>query len=163
MKDMTAESEEIAMIKLRGMYNYCNGGVCRHKAILRYFGQDLKKSNCAACDICLGELECIDDALVTAQKILSCILRLNQRFGSDYTASVLTGSEDKRIILNKHDKLSTYSLLSDYSKHTVHDWIEQLIGQDYIEKTGQYNILNVTKKGWAVLKGNEPPRCSNQH
>ena len=29
---------------------------------------------------------------------------------------------------------------------------------DYIEKTSQYNILNVTKKGWAVLKGNETPR-----
>jgi ATP-dependent DNA helicase RecQ len=108
--------------------------------------------------MCLGELECIDDALVTAQKILSCIIRLDQRFGSDYTASVLTGSEDKRIISNNHNKLSTYGLLSDYSKHTVHDWIEQLVGQDYIEKSGQFNILNVTKKGWAVLKGKETPR-----
>lgn len=158
MSDMEPEAQEIAMIKLRGMYNYCTGGVCRHKAILRYFGQDLGKDNCDGCDVCLGELDCIGDALVTAQKILSCVLRLDQRFGGGYTALVLTGSEEKRIIENNHNKLSTYGLLSDYSKHTVHDWIEQLIGQDYIEKTGEYNVLNVMEKGWGILKGKETPR-----
>jgi len=158
MRNMAAESEKIAMNKLRAIYNYCNAGVCRHKAILRYFGQNLQKSNCAACDICLGDLESLDDSLITAQKILSCILRLDQRFGNNYTASVLTGSEDERIISNNHNKLSTYGLLSDYSKDNVRDWIEQLVGQDYIEKTGQYNVLNITKKGWDVLKGNEIPR-----
>jgi ATP-dependent DNA helicase RecQ len=140
------------------MYNYCTGGVCRHKAILRYFGQELDKDNCAACDMCLGELDCVDDALVTAQKILSCILRLGERFGGDYTASVLTGSQEKRIMENSHNQLSTYGLLSDYSKHIVHNWIDQLTGQGYIEKAGEYNILNVTARGWEVLKGQKTPR-----
>ncbi len=158
MSDMEPEAREIAMVKLGRMYNYCTGGVCRHKAILRYFGQDLDKSDCGACDMCLGELDCMDDALVTAQKILSCVLRLDQRFGGGYTASVLTGSKDKRILENSHDTLSTYGLLSDCSKQTVHDWIEQLVGQDYLEKTGEYNVLNVTEKGWHVLKGKETPR-----
>ncbi len=158
MRDMPVEAQKIAMIKLGRMYSYCTGGVCRHKAILRYFGQNLNKDNCAACDMCLGELDYIKDGLVTAQKILSCIVRLEQRFGGNYTALVLTGSEDKRIIENNHDKLSTYGLLGDYSKYIVHDWIEQLTGQDYIEKTGEYNVLNVTGKGWRVLKGTEAPR-----
>jgi len=158
MSDMPAEAQEIAMVKLGKIYNYCTGGICRHKAILRYFGQDLNKDNCRACDMCLGELDCIEDALITAQKILSCILRLDQQFGGSYTASVLTGSEEKRIIENNHNELSTYGLLSDYSKHTVHDWIEQLVGQDYVEKTGEYNVLNVTEKGWSVLKSKETPR-----
>jgi ATP-dependent DNA helicase RecQ len=158
MRDMPAEAYKIAMVKLGGIYSYCTGGTCRHKTILRYFGQDLNKDTCAACDMCLGELDCLDDSLVTAQKILSCIVRLNQQFGGSYTALVLTGSEDKRIIENCHDKLSTYGLLSDYSKHTVHDWIEQLVGQEYIEKAGEYNVLNVTAKGWAVLKGQATPR-----
>jgi len=158
MRDMHAEAQKIAMIKLSRMYSYCTGGVCRHKAIIRYFGQDINKDNCQACDMCLGELDCIDDSLVTAQKILSCIARLDQRFGGNYTASVLTGSEDKRIIENGHNKLSTYGLLNDYSKHIVHDWIEQLTGQDYIKKTSEYNVLNITEKGWHVLKGKETPR-----
>ncbi len=158
MSGMPSEAQEIAMVKLGKMYNYCTGGVCRHKAILRYFGQDLDKNKCEACDVCLDELDLIDNALVTSQKILSCIIRLDQRFGGGYTASVLTGSQDKRIMENNHDKLSTYGLLNDYSKHIVHDWIEQLVGQDYVEKTGEYNVLNVTKKGWDVLKGKETPR-----
>jgi ATP-dependent DNA helicase RecQ len=158
MSDMEPEAYKIAMIKLNKMYNYCTGGVCRHKAVLRYFGQTLEKDNCAACDMCLGELDSIKDALETSQKIISCIVRLGQRFGGGYTAAVLTGSSDKRILENRHDALSTYGLLSDHSKHTVHDWIEQLEGQAYIEKVGEYNVLNVTEKGWQVLKGDETPR-----
>jgi ATP-dependent DNA helicase RecQ len=158
MKDMPEDAKNIALIKLSKMYDYCTGGICRHKAILNYFGQNHGKDNCAACDICLGELNCVEDSLVTSQKILSCIIRLDQRFGADYTASVLTGSRDKRIIQNSHDKLSTYGLLSDFSKNNVRDWIEQLAGQGYIEKTGDYNVLNVTPKGWTVLKGRQTPR-----
>ncbi|MEJ2703677.1 MAG: RQC domain-containing protein, partial [Sedimentisphaerales bacterium] len=158
MRDMQPEAHEIAMSKLNQMYDYCTGGVCRHMAILRYFGQRYDKPNCAACDVCLGELDYMADALETAQKILSCILRLGERFGAAYTAAVLTGSSDKRILDNKHDTLSTYGLLSDHSKHTVHDWIEQLEGQDCIRKVGDYNVLNVTQKGWQILKGEETPR-----
>lgn len=158
MKDMPPEAHNIAMTKLSRMYDYCTGCLCRHKAILRYFGQNLDKDNCAACDMCLGELDCIEDGLVTAQKILSCIIRLDQRFGGDYTALVLTGSQDKRITQNNHDTLSTYGLLGDYSKNNVRDWIEQLTGQGYIEKTGEYNVLNVTGKGWEILKGRQTPR-----
>jgi len=156
--DMKPDAYDIAMIKLNRMYRYCTGGLCRHKAILRYFGQAYDKTNCAACDMCLGELDYMDDSLQTAQKILSCILRLEQRFGAGYTAAVLIGSADQRILDNGHDALSTYGLLGEHSKHTVHDWIEQLEGQTYIEKVGEYNVLNVTQKGWQVLKGNETPR-----
>jgi len=158
MKDMEPEAQEIALIKLSRMYSYCTGGVCRHKAILRYFGQNLDKSNCEACDVCLGELSHIEDALVISQKILSCIIRLDERFGGNYTALVLTGSREKRIIENGHDALSTYGLLSDYSKDTVHNWIEQLVGQDYIQKTDEYNVLTLTPTGREVLSGQVTPR-----
>lgn len=158
MSDMPEEAYKIAMTKLGNMYSYCTGGACRHKAILRYFGQDLETNSCNACDMCLGEFEYIDDALIIAQKILSCILRLGQRFGGGYAALVLIGSKDKRIIENNHDMLSTYGLLEDYSKHTVRDWIEQLTGQDYIEKYGEYNILRITEKGRNVLHGQQTPR-----
>ncbi|KKL14140.1 hypothetical protein LCGC14_2518740, partial [marine sediment metagenome] len=32
MRDMPTEAYKIAMVKLGNMYNYCTGGVCRHKA-----------------------------------------------------------------------------------------------------------------------------------
>ncbi len=158
LSDMNQEAHQIAMNKLTSMYNYCTGGLCRHKAILNYFGQNLDKDNCVCCDICLGEIESIDHALETSQKILSCIVRLDQRFGAGYTSLVLTGSRDSRILQSGHDTLSTYGLLSDYPKTAVHEWIEQLIGQEYITRTGEYNVLSVTKKGWKLLKGEAKPR-----
>ena len=104
------------------------------------------------------KLEYIDDALIVAQKILSCVVRVEQSFGGDYVASVLIGSKDKRIIENNHDKLSTYGLLKDFSMRIVRDWTEQLAGQGYIERAGEYNILKITEKGRAVLKGLQIPR-----
>ncbi|MDH4203579.1 MAG: DNA helicase RecQ [Phycisphaerae bacterium] len=158
MKDMPAEAYDIALNKLNDMYAFCTSASCRHETIVRYFGQTLEKENCAACDVCLGDMETIDDALIVAQKILSCVVRLEQQFGSQYTAQVLTGSKDKRIQENNHDKLSTYALLSDLKMKVVQNWIEQLVGQGYLEKYGEYNQLRVTEKGRAVLKGEKTPR-----
>jgi ATP-dependent DNA helicase RecQ len=158
MRDMEPEPQKIALDKLNEIYAYCTGVRCRHRAILNYFGQDLEKNSCDACDVCLGQMDTLENPLVTAQKILSCIIRLEERFGADYTASVLIGSRDQRILEFGHNALSTYGLLSDHSKRIVRDWIGQLIGQNYIQKTGDYNVLTVTEKGWLVLKGQETPR-----
>jgi ATP-dependent DNA helicase RecQ len=149
---------EIALAKLARMYNYCTDAICRRKAILEYFGQPYSQANCGTCDICLGDVDLVSDALVTAQKILSCILRLGQRFGGGYTALVLTGSREQRILDNHHDALSTYGLLKDYDKRIVHDWIDQLAGQGFIDKTGEYNVLSVTPAGWRVIREEVTPR-----
>ena len=158
MRDMTGDALGVAIEKLNKMYQFCTGTICRHQEILQYFGQTLNKDNCGACDVCLGQLQGMDDALVVAQKILSCVIRLEQRFGASYTALVLTGSKEKRILENGHDKITTYALLSDFSRSVVQNWIEQLVGQGYLEKTGEYNILSITEKGRAALKGQEIPR-----
>ncbi|MHC5082482.1 MAG: DNA helicase RecQ [Planctomycetota bacterium] len=158
MNDMPAEAQKIAMDKLNGMYAFCTGATCRHEAILQYFGQSLEKDNCAACDICLEEVDSIDDALVISQKILSCVVRLQQQFGSGYTAQVLAGSKDKRILENQHDQLSTYALLAEFPKTVIQSWIEQLVGQGYLQKYGEYNQIAVTEKGRSVLKGDTTPR-----
>ena len=100
----------------------------------------------------------MEESLTTAQKILSCIVRLNEGFGGDYTASVLIGSHEQRILANCHEKLSTYGILSDYTKRVVRDWIEQLAAQGCIRKTEEYSVLQVTNNGWRVLKGKDTPR-----
>jgi len=158
LKNMPPQAGRIARSKLNDMYDYCTGVTCRHRAIVNYFGQDLQRENCAACDICLGGLEYHEESLETAQKIISCVVRLDQQFGADYTALVLAGSQEKKLLGNKHDKLSTYGLLSDYPKRIVRDWIEQLVGQGYIRKSGEFNTLQITDRSKPVLKGKETPR-----
>jgi ATP-dependent DNA helicase RecQ len=156
--DAEDDAGKIAMSKLTGMSNFCSSAGCRHQTILNYFGQSLDKDNCNACDMCLGEIDSVDGPLEKAQKILSCVVRLEERFGSHYTTLVLTGSKEKRISELGHDSLSTYGILSEHNTKAVRDWVEQLIGQGYIEKTGEYNVLHVTPKGWEVLRGNTVPR-----
>lgn len=99
----------------------------------------------------------MDESMEIAQKILSCVIRLRERFGADYTAAVLTGSRDQRILSRDHDKLSTYGLLADFTKNATRGWIEQLAGQGALEREGEYNVLRVTEKGWRVLRGEEKP------
>ncbi|MBN1918456.1 MAG: HRDC domain-containing protein [Verrucomicrobia bacterium] len=142
------------------MYDFCQGVTCRHRAILEYFGQSSSTAICAACDVCLGGLECLPaaESLPIAQKILSCVVRLEGRFGADYTASVLAGSREGRVLAYGHDTLSTYGLLKNYGKRLVRDWIEQLVAQALLRKVGEYNTLEVTGDGKRVLIGKAVPR-----
>ncbi len=156
--DLPPQPLQVALKKLASMYSFCTSSVCRHKSILQYFGQDLEKENCQACDICLGELDYVDDSLVIAQKIISCVARMNQQFGAEYTSLVLVGSQDQRIRQNNHNTLSTYGILEQHPQKNVRDWIEQLVGQLCLEKTGEFNTLTITEKGLQVLKGQLTPR-----
>jgi ATP-dependent DNA helicase RecQ len=156
LQDSEAQTLDMGMAKLTRMYRYCSGVACRHRAILNYFGQNVDRETCRACDICLGEVEGVSDALIVAQKILSSILRQGERFGADYTAGVLIGSREDRIISNLHDKLSTYGLLKHATRSTVRDWIEQLEEQDCLRR-GDYGVLKITDKGRRVLKGIDQP------
>jgi len=117
----------------------------------------LEGENCQACDVCLGEVEGVPDALIVAQKILSSVVRQNERFGADYTAGVLIGSREDRILANKHDQLSTYGLLKDATRPIVRDWIEQLIEQECVLRVGEYGVLRLTDKGRRGLRGEEQP------
>jgi len=155
LEESEEQGAEIGIAKLGQMYRYCAGVTCRHNAILGYFGQQPAGQNCRACDICLGEVEGVADALTVAQKILSSVIRQGERFGADYTAGVLIGSREDRILANHHDQLSTYALLKDSSRSTVRDWIEQLTEQGCVERVGEYAVLRVTDKGRRMLKGQE--------
>jgi ATP-dependent DNA helicase RecQ len=151
-KKMTDASQPAAKELLEAMYGYCNRSLCRHRMLVEYFGQSLKKKNCGACDVCLGELNTVPEPQIVAQKIISCVHRVDQRFGANHVALVLTGSSVKRILELRHNQLSTYGLLSEHSKTTVVDWIQQLIGQEFLAQTGDYNVLTITPSGRQVLK-----------
>jgi ATP-dependent DNA helicase RecQ len=96
----------------------------------------------------------MDDSLILAQKILSCVVRLGERFGADYVADVLRGTATDRIISGKHDRLSTYGLLKEHPKSALKGWIDQLLGQGHLDRDdGEYPTLRVTKSGRGILRG----------
>ena len=123
-----------------------------------HFGETLEQKDCGACDVCLDQLDLVDDPLLLGQKIVSCVHRVDQKFGAGYVAQVLTGSADQRILKNGHDQVSTYGLLSEENKRDVRDWIEQLIGQEILVRVGEYNIVKITNLGRQMLRGEITPR-----
>ena len=153
-----SEPTEGAWRSLQAMQEFAGSVVCRHSSLVEYFGQSLDGDNCGACDVCLGELDQVDDALEIGQKILSSVVRQDQRFGADYTVKVLRGSSDRRILDNRHDDLSTYGLLADSDVRAVRGWVEQLVAQGFLAKTGEYNVLMVTESGRSLLRGDVTPR-----
>ncbi|MDR1726679.1 MAG: DNA helicase RecQ [Acidobacteriota bacterium] len=157
IEESEPQTAEVGLAKLSRMYRYCTSVGCRHRTLLEYFGQGYAAASCRACDICLGEVEGVPDALVIAQKILSSVVRQQERFGADYTAGVLVGSREDRIVANRHDRLSTYGLLKEATRPVVRDWIEQLAEQEYLARVGEYNVLKLTEKGLRALRGEETP------
>jgi ATP-dependent DNA helicase RecQ len=153
----SAGNREASHHTLRAMVDYCTGVRCRHRSLVEYFGQDFESESCNACDVCAGELDVVDDALVIGQKILSGVVRQGQRYGGEYTAMVLKGSRDQRVRSNGHDKLSTWGILEDQPVQTIRDWIEQLVSQDFLVRIGEYSILNIGPRGGDLLRGEVIP------
>ena len=156
--ELTGSAWQQADANLRLMENFCTSVTCRHRALSEHFGQAYESENCQACDVCLDQQECHPEALVVAQKILSCVVRVNENFGADYVAQVLVGSREQRVLDNRHEQLSTYGLLKDERKSTVREWIEQLCGQEFISREGEYRVLKVSSSGREVLRGRQTPR-----
>ena len=95
------EEEQEALVTsqarhLHSMRRYAQAARCRHAALLEYFGQSYPAKPCEACDVCLGEAESLADSTVTAQKILSCVARVEQRFGVRHVCEVLRGAKTRR-------------------------------------------------------------------
>jgi len=126
---------------------------------VNYFGEEHPVPNCHACDLCLGDVEEVADALVIAQKILSCVIRTDQRFGAGHVISVLRGEKTERVLSLGHDRLSTYGLLSDHPQGELRDWIYQLIGHGLLVQDGdKYPVLHLTDSSRRVLRGDESVR-----
>ena len=153
MLQQNGELTDAAVALLRQMERYAAGVGCRHRHLAEYFGDHYPSAGCAACDFCLDELEPASEPVVLARKILSCVMRVGQRFGATHVASVLRGHASEQVIARGHAKLSTFGLLSEASVAEVRGYIEQLVGLDLLRLSGEeYPVLGLTARGVELLK-----------
>ena len=144
-------SHKIEYDKLNDIIDYCNTDKCLRKYILEYFDETPTFDNCNNCSNCLSEIE-TTDITTDSKKILSCIKRMNQRFGSGLVTDVLKGSKSTKIKSFGFDKLSTYGIMSEYTKDTIKDLIYFLITEGYIKSVGdKYPILVLDKSADDIL------------
>ena len=161
-KSLLADSSEseIMLKKLGELYDFCTRPQCRHKSLSNYFGQDYSSDNCGACDFCLGEVDMADEPLLIGQKVLSCVARVRQGFGADHIADILKGNETEAVLKWRHEKLSTFGLMKPETKVFIRFMIEQLIGQGFLKREGEYNTLAITETGKSLLKGQATPKLA---
>ncbi len=148
---------DAAIERLGHLWGMANGASCRHRVVVEYFGQSWEKESCDACDVCLGELEPVSESQVVAQKILSCVVRCDQRYGAAHVTEVLRGAKTQRMRTTGHEHLSTYGLLRDHKSRDVRAWIDQLVAQGHLGvATGDYPTLHLTRSGAEVLRAERP-------
>lgn len=141
IESVPSENHSQEYDKLNDIVDYCNTDKCLRKYILEYFDEVPTFENCGNCSNCLSETQ-LTDITSDSQKILSCIKRMKERFGSGVVTDVLKGSRTQRIRNLGFDKLSTYGIMKDYSKDTIKDLIYYLITEGYIKSIGdKYPIL----------------------
>lgn len=138
--------------KTNRMQSLCRSQNCRKKELLKYFGETYSKVSCESCDNCLDDFEKFDGTLI-AQKIISCVYRLQQRFGIRTVVDVLRGSKNQTLINKGHQHLSTYGLLQELSEQEVRYYINALIEMETLTVSeGEYPILQCTEKSKEVIK-----------
>ncbi len=148
------EEQNRARKNLSRMISYAETSVCRRKQLLSYF-DEAYPGDCGMCDSCNDEIERIDGT-VDAQKVLSAIKRVNERFGINYIIDIIRGADTERIRQYRHNQLPTYGVGKNESKNYWHGVIDELLGQDCIYKDeDQYSVLKITEKGKQILFGKE--------
>jgi ATP-dependent DNA helicase RecQ len=153
MLERNGELTDARRALLRDMERYAAGVGCRHRYLVSYFGERYPSDDCGACDYCLGELEAIAEPVVLARKILSCVARVGQRFGTGHVTNVLCGSESDTVAARGHDRLSTFGILKDATIAEVRGYIEQLLAEGLLRQSGdEYPVLALTTDAVALLK-----------
>ncbi|MGW1129755.1 DNA helicase RecQ [Streptomyces sp. NPDC002526] len=143
-----------AAAHLDSMLALCETAQCRRAQLLTYFGQEPTAASCGNCDTCLTPPETWDGT-VSAQKLLSTVVRLKrergQKFGAGQIIDILLGRRTAKVIQFDHDQLSVFGIGEDLSEAEWRGVVRQLLAQGLIAVEGEYGTLVLTEASGAVL------------
>ena len=144
--------------KLKHVLRYVDARGCRHGFILNYFGEEEAEDSCKMCDFCAAEEDTAerrapsDEEWVVVQKILSCVGKLDGRFGRGRIAQVLMGSKAKPVMDARLDKVSTYGVLAGKGEGYIRQVLDELIRDgSIVVSRGEYPVISLTERGREVV------------
>lgn len=141
------EQSKIMLQKLDLMSRFCEIHACRRKFLLNYFDESAP-DDCGNCDYCLTSFT-EKDITIDAQKVLSAVSRLNERFGINYVIDFLRGSKTTR---EEHKEIKTYGIGKHLSKDIWKQYIAALIQQSILQMSeGEYPVLHLGPLSHNVL------------
>lgn len=167
-KDKSDDESFKAEKLLQAMIDYAQCRTCRRKFLLNYFGEEYtpptdgrdqngtQDQNAApCCDICESGGLPLKDVTVPAQKFLSCVYRVDQRFGAAHIIDILLGSRNEKIKKFNHNFLSTWGIGTELSKQAWFELADAMQNAGLIERVGEWNIVKVTSLGKELLQNRD--------
>ncbi len=90
---------------------------------------------------------------LAVRKILSCVARMDGKFGKGTVAGVLRGSRAKNIAANQLDQLTTFGLLREYSQDELTRFLNALIVAGCVRQSGGARpVVSLTELGTQVMR-----------
>jgi ATP-dependent DNA helicase RecQ len=149
---------------LDAMLALCETVDCRRVQLLAYFGQE-SDGPCGNCDTCLEPPQSWDGT-VPAQKLLSTVVRLDQRgqrYGVGHLVDILRGKATPRVQQLGHDALSTFGIGQDLSDGEWRGVVRQLLAAELLAvDTDGYGTIRLTEASAAVLRGEREVRLRRE-
>ncbi|MGA9213601.1 DNA helicase RecQ [Kaistella sp.] len=143
------EQSTLMLQKLQQMTDFAEMQKCRRQYLMEYFGE-AHPGNCNSCDYCLSDFENWD-ATIDAQKLLSAIFRLKERYGKNLIIDFLRGSKSVKIAEYMRS-LPTYGIGANANKTYWQNLIKQLIINDFLrESNEEFSVLKLTEVSKEVL------------
>jgi ATP-dependent DNA helicase RecQ len=124
---------------------------CRRRILLRHFGEEDTPEQCGNCDNCLSPPAAVD-AGVVAQKFLSAVFRTGMMFGTGYIESILLGQSSERSLMNGHEKLSVFGIVSGEEAALLKPVSRALLLRDAL-RTNAHGGLEFGPAAKPILKG----------
>lgn len=147
------EQSDLMLQKLQQMSDFAEMQKCRRQYLMEYFGE-LHNGNCNSCDYCLSNFE-IWDATVDAQKVLSAIFRLKERYGKNLIIDFLRGSKSVKIT-DYMRSLPTYGIGNTQDKNYWQNLLRQLLINGFLsESNEEFSVLKLNEESKLILFKNK--------
>ncbi len=150
----SANQRRIDAHKLNSMVGFAESLTCRRRVLLGYLGEQMDQ-DCGNCDVCLDPPQTFD-ATTAARKVLSCVYRVQQRFGIKHVVDVLRGADTERIRKFNHQQLTTWGIGLELTHAEWMSIVRQLIHRGYlVQDIADYSVLKLTQPALSLLRGEE--------
>lgn len=145
----------VELQRFQAMRGFIDAQTCRRRVVLNYFAEFTEKS-CGNCDICLDPPSQFD-ATQAAQKVLSCVYRIEESGDVEYVIAVLRAELNTKMTQLGHDKVSTFGIGRDKTPSYWFSIVRQLIHLGYLQQdiAAQSNLC-LTQAAGDILKGKHP-------
>lgn len=163
MEGKPLSEQDIGKQLLQETAAYAESSVCRRKALLHYFGEEYKESNCGNCDNCLHPHPAVE-ASAQLQKVLRVVRDVKENFKINHIIDVLVGRSTEEVLAHKHNSLVSFGIGGDYPPRFWNAVIRQGMLAGYLRKEVEnYGLIKLTNRGITFMRSPQPFEIIEDH